>query len=421
MQTDETSTSRWVDAGNAYLSPGFTDVEQLYASASGPAVLYRATRLGKRFVLKALKPEWRDDGLMRSALLKEFDLGYALRHPYIAQTLGLEEVAGVGLCVVMEWVEGQTLGSWLRAARPSRRERLRVARELCEALAYLHAHGIVHRDLKPDNVMVTTHGAYVKLIDFGCSDADHYAALKAPAGTRRYAAPELLEPGADVDGRADLYSLGVVLAAMNRPWRRWSWRMARVGRRCRRRNPRRRYGSALAVARALQPRAWGPALVALVAGVVLAAAAYVGGRRQAVAPAGLAAARETVYVSRRDTIVRPVADSATAADRNALRRAAAADDVRARLTAFARSYTLEQLTEARRIREDTTRSVEERTDYQNRLYFALEQRIRREVNRAVPSASPEHEACLSAAIAVMAQTMREYNLAHPPVIVDEAE
>ena len=125
MQTDETSTSRWVDAGNAYLSPGFTDVEQLYASASGPAVLYRATRLGKRFVLKALKPEWRDDGFMRSALLKEFDLGYALRHPYIAQTLGLEEVAGVGLCIVMEWVEGQTLGSWLRAARPSRRERLR--------------------------------------------------------------------------------------------------------------------------------------------------------------------------------------------------------------------------------------------------------------------------------------------------------
>ena len=114
-------------------------------------------------------------------------------------------------------------------------------------------------------------------------------------------------------------------------------------------------------------------------------------------------------------------DSATAADRNALRRAAAADDVRARLTAFARSYTLEQLAEARRVREDTTRSVKERTDYQNRLYFSLEQRIRQEVARAVPPASPEHDACLSAAIAVMAQTMRAYNLKHPPVITDGAE
>lgn len=180
MPTDETSTSRWVDAGNAYLSPGFTDVEQLYASASGPAVLYRATRLGKRFVLKGLKPEWRDDALVRSALLKEFDLGYSLRHPYIVQTLGLEEVAVVGLCIVMEWVEGQTLGSWLREARPSRRERLRVARELCEALAYLHARGIVHRDLKPDNVLIANHGA---------TSSSSTSAVPTPTTTRRSKPP----------------------------------------------------------------------------------------------------------------------------------------------------------------------------------------------------------------------------------------
>ena len=212
MPTDETSTSRWVDAGNAYLSPGFTDVEQLYASASGPGVLYRATRLGKRFVLKALKPGWRDDALWRSALLKEFDLGYALRHPYIAQTLGLEEVAGVGLCIVMEWVEGQTLGSWLRDARPSRRERFRVARELCEALAYLHARGIVHRDLKPDNVLIANHGGYVKLIDFGAArfstgEEEKTLSIILKPG---YAPPEQYRSRSKQGPWTDIYAVGAM-------------------------------------------------------------------------------------------------------------------------------------------------------------------------------------------------------------------
>ena len=104
MQPEETSTSQWVEAGDAYLSRKFTDVELIYSSRTGRTVLYRATRLGKYFVLKALRRELAEDTFCRCALQKEFDLGYRLQHPYIVQTFGMEDVPGEGLCIVLEWV-----------------------------------------------------------------------------------------------------------------------------------------------------------------------------------------------------------------------------------------------------------------------------------------------------------------------------
>ena len=424
MQPEETSTSQWVEAGDAYLSRKFTDVELIYSSRTGSTVLYRATRLGKYFVLKALRRELAEDTFCRCALQKEFDLGYRLQHPYIVQTFGMEDVPGVGLCIVLEWVEGHTLRQWLETARPSRRERFRVVEEICEALEYLHAQGVVHRDLKPENVMVTSNGGFVKLIDFGCSDADSYKVLKGPAGTRRYAAPELF--GAEVvpDGRADLYSLGVMLGEMNRPWWKASWRMVRVGRKCRRAERVRRYASAREVREALCSRVGTVLAVVCLACILSASWVWLGGRRMETVHdrmSSRAVVKDTVYVGRRDTVVRHQADTIYVQGTSVSQSTAESDSLLARLTAFVRSYTLERMEEARWVREDTTVPWQERVRYGNNLYFSIEKRVKREVAKTFPPSTAEYANSLTMALTVMAQTMKEYNLKYPPVMPDETD
>ena len=163
----------------------FTEVERLYQSTRGHAVIYRAQRMGKWHVLKCLKPELADNPLYLGLLQKEFEIGYKLSHPNIAQTIGFERVDGLGPCVVMEYIDGGTLRGVLDGGGLSRADALLMLSQVCDALSYIHGRQIIHRDLKPENIMITANGGNVKLIDFGYSDADSYAVLKQPAGTRR--------------------------------------------------------------------------------------------------------------------------------------------------------------------------------------------------------------------------------------------
>ena len=134
-----------------------------------------------------------------------------LQHPLIVSVYSLEEVSGLGLCIVMEWIDGMTLGEWLKKKDNTLSQRRYMADMLSEALAYIHSCQTEHRDLKPSNIMVTHNGLHMKLIDFGLSDTDHYAILKAPAGTEGYMAP---------DGPSDIYSLGCILRELRLGW--WS-------------------------------------------------------------------------------------------------------------------------------------------------------------------------------------------------------
>lgn len=133
------------------------------------------------------------------------------------QAVGMETVTlpgrGITMCMVAEWIDGVTLADYLQT-EPSVRQLRRVAMELAEAVAYVHQQQVVHRDLKPRNVMVTSNGGYVKLIDFGLADTDSHAILKQPAGTLRYIAPEQARL-AQADVRNDIYSLGVIMQEMN--------------------------------------------------------------------------------------------------------------------------------------------------------------------------------------------------------------
>lgn len=124
----------------------------------------------------------------------------------------------------------------------------KVAAELCSAVAYLHSRQIVHRDIKPSNILITHNGESVKLIDFGLSDSDAHSRLKDPAGSRYYAAPEVLH-GAKGDASSDIYSLGVVLSELSD-----ARRFQKVARKCMAADPQKRYSSAEQVRRSLAGR-----------------------------------------------------------------------------------------------------------------------------------------------------------------------
>ncbi len=134
-------------------------------------LVYVGTRYGRRFVLKALATECADLTDYRLQQEQEFQFGIQLVHPNIAATYSLEEIEGVGRCIVQEWIDGITFGEWLQS-KPSKAAQKRVFEQVLEALEYLHSIQLVHHDLKADNILITRHGANVKLIDFGLSALD---------------------------------------------------------------------------------------------------------------------------------------------------------------------------------------------------------------------------------------------------------
>ena len=133
--------------------------------------IYTAKRYGKRYLLKAISPEYQSMTDIRLFQEKEFSFGISLTHPNIAETYSLEEVEGCGRCIVMEYVDGTTLAEWL-TTNPSKAARQRVVMQLLDALEYIHSLQLVHHDLKSSNILITRNGQNVKLIDFGLSNTD---------------------------------------------------------------------------------------------------------------------------------------------------------------------------------------------------------------------------------------------------------
>jgi serine/threonine-protein kinase len=176
----------------------------------------------KLCVVKLLKEELLDDADFRAMFLDEARLAARLNHPNIVQTFEVDESDG-RLLLAMEFVEGQPLTRVIRNAEPERFPLSAAVRILCdvlEALDYAHnladydgsVLGIVHRDVTPHNVLIGYEGR-VKLVDFGI--AKSAAAVQATQagvvkGKVGYMAPEQAT-GGDVDGRADIFSVGVIL------------------------------------------------------------------------------------------------------------------------------------------------------------------------------------------------------------------
>jgi tetratricopeptide (TPR) repeat protein/tRNA A-37 threonylcarbamoyl transferase component Bud32 len=193
----------------------------------GMGVVYVAedVRLGRRVAVK-IPHAGRDERHYRARFLGEARAVSNLNHKNIAAVYDVGETDDGQPYIVMELVVGQTLGDILAGTGLSLSRAVEVGREVAEALAEAHRRGIVHRDIKPSNVIINDRGE-VKVLDFGlakqldeervqASGPDAQTLLSARTrsdvviGTPLYLSPEQAR-GAQVDGRSDLFTLGVLL------------------------------------------------------------------------------------------------------------------------------------------------------------------------------------------------------------------
>ena len=244
-------------------------ISSFYMSLGGYCRLFSYPLYGRLHLLKTLKSGYVGVSLYEEMLQKEFAIGYRLDHPNIRRTIDWKNVDGVGSGIVLEYVDGVTLRELMDSGRLTCELAYKLVGEICSALQYMHSKQVVHRDLKPENILVTHNGYNAKIIDFSLSDCDDSYLLKVPAGTRRYMAPELLQPDMSWDLRCDIYSLGVMLEEMGALLH--DRRLKRVAAVCMQTDREKRYSGAPAVMSALRAEGgwrrmalrWGVAVVAL--------------------------------------------------------------------------------------------------------------------------------------------------------------
>ena len=193
----------------------------LGAGGMGEVRLAHDEVLNRDVAIKFISPEHAGDAEWARRLVREARSAAALDHPAICSVYEVNADPGHPPFIVMQYVEGETLGSKIRRTPLEPRDALRLTAQIADALATAHRRGIVHRDLKPDNVMITESG-HPKLLDFGIARVTALAGHDAVetrtsltvegsiAGTPSYMSPEQIEQRS-IDGRSDLFSLGCVL------------------------------------------------------------------------------------------------------------------------------------------------------------------------------------------------------------------
>ncbi|MEM7345192.1 MAG: serine/threonine-protein kinase [Chloroflexota bacterium] len=180
----------------------------------GMATVYRALNADKTAVaLKILNPPTTIEAEVLTRFEREAQMAARLNHPAIVSTFEAGQIAGHAY-ICMALVEGQTLAKRLEdAGKFSEGAAADIVWQIADALHYAHSQGIVHRDVKPSNILITSDGR-ILLSDFGVAKTLDDTTLTRTGfivGTPAYMAPEQATEGKVVDGRADLYALGVVL------------------------------------------------------------------------------------------------------------------------------------------------------------------------------------------------------------------
>lgn len=197
--------------------------------AGGMGEVYKAmdTRLDRAVAIKVLPAHLAESPELRQRLDREAKAVSSLSHPNICPLYDIGHEDGVDY-LVMEFIDGETLGERLNKGPLSLEETLKIGVEISDALEKAHRQGIIHRDLKPGNIMLTASGS--KLLDFGLAKADGgsgegddltrtptvsqpLTAAGTVLGTYQYMSPEQLE-GKEADARTDIFSLGAVLYEM---------------------------------------------------------------------------------------------------------------------------------------------------------------------------------------------------------------
>ena len=196
------------------MNSGFNITDSFFASFESEYVeighsrrfRYSKTRIhGELLFVKEPTEEFSQDLITIEALKKEFLLGFSLNHPGIVRYYSLENNR-----LLEEYIEGKTLRQLLEQddLRLYKKKFIRdLAREILEALKYIHAKGIAHLDLKPENIMVANLGNRIKIIDLSC--AESLSGYSTPGYTQEYQAPEQVVGQGNIS--TDIYQLGLIL------------------------------------------------------------------------------------------------------------------------------------------------------------------------------------------------------------------
>jgi serine/threonine-protein kinase len=186
----------------------------------GMAYVYEANhrRLGQRVAIKLLAPAFASDAELVARFEREARAVAKLRTPHVVRVTDVDATDTGVPFIVMEFLEGRDLDAELSARRALPvQEAVDYVLQACAAMLEAHGNGIVHRDLKPANLFLANEGAerIVKVLDFGISkilgEATRLTGAGAVMGTVLYMSPEQVRASSNVDARADIWSLGVIL------------------------------------------------------------------------------------------------------------------------------------------------------------------------------------------------------------------
>ena len=184
----------------------------------GMGIVYcaRDRRLKREIAIKVLPPELSFRADIRQRFLREADTAAQLNHPNIVPIYTVEEKDNL-VYFVMSYIKGDNLGQRLQQHGPiAPVEVRRILREVADALSYAHNRNVIHRDIKPDNIIIDEETGRAMVTDFGIARAltdsgdSRLTATGMAIGTPAYMSPEQSAGDSAIDGRSDLYSLGVV-------------------------------------------------------------------------------------------------------------------------------------------------------------------------------------------------------------------
>ncbi len=198
--------------------PQLEILELIGQGGMGAVYKARQPKLDRIVALKILPIRLAREPLFAERFEREGRLLARLNHPNIVGVYDYGQAGGL-YYLIMEYVDGVNLRQAFASARFTPQQALSVIPKICEALQFAHDEGVLHRDIKPENILLDTKGR-VKIADFGIAkfagvdDKTGLTATGATIGTPHYMAPEQVERPADVDHRADIFSLGVVFYEM---------------------------------------------------------------------------------------------------------------------------------------------------------------------------------------------------------------
>ena len=198
--------------------PQLEILELIGQGGMGAVYKARQPKLDRIVALKILPMRLARESSFAERFEREGRLLARLNHPNIVGVYDFGQTNGL-YYLIMEYVDGVNLRQALGSARFTPQQALNVIPKICEALQFAHDEGVLHRDIKPENILLDTKGR-VKIADFGIAkfagvdDKTGLTATGAMIGTPHYMAPEQIERPAEVDHRADIFSLGVVFYEM---------------------------------------------------------------------------------------------------------------------------------------------------------------------------------------------------------------